>query len=308
MTNLEKIAYAKTFIDKLAMGIDPTDDTAIPDGDVLTKPRLSKCFNFVSDVLSKIIDNPNLVSEIYKSPEWVVTPQVISSIECSYTRVSLGTFAKRIDAALASTRKFTANEINNWLAYKGFIERNVVLRCKNPTEEGLRIGLKLDAVTKDNGKIKHYLRCDISAQKFIRDNLEEIIIFAAQNNSTDNSSKDISGIPFFLTNEELSNFQFSSRPLLISEIAEKLNNLKRNDGMRKIKATDITEWLLKVGALKRICINEQTFKLPGEEGAILGISVEHRTGKQGQYTVALYNMDAQKFIIDNINSVFELLD
>ena len=33
MTELEKIAYAKSFIDKLANGINPLDDTPIPDDD-----------------------------------------------------------------------------------------------------------------------------------------------------------------------------------------------------------------------------------------------------------------------------------
>ena len=56
MTELEKIAYAKSFIDKLAIGIDPTDGTLIPDGEVATNPRLSKCFLYVSDILSKILD------------------------------------------------------------------------------------------------------------------------------------------------------------------------------------------------------------------------------------------------------------
>ena len=34
MTELEKIAYAKAFIDKLANGINPLDDTPIPDDDI----------------------------------------------------------------------------------------------------------------------------------------------------------------------------------------------------------------------------------------------------------------------------------
>ena len=32
MTELEKITYAKSFIDKLANGINPLDDTPIPHG------------------------------------------------------------------------------------------------------------------------------------------------------------------------------------------------------------------------------------------------------------------------------------
>ena len=50
MTELEKIEYAKSFIDKLANGINPLDDTPVPDGDIANNVRLSRCFFFVSEI------------------------------------------------------------------------------------------------------------------------------------------------------------------------------------------------------------------------------------------------------------------
>ena len=57
MTELEKIAYAKSFIDKLARGINPINDREIPDDDVVNNPRLCRCFFYVSEVLGQIIIN-----------------------------------------------------------------------------------------------------------------------------------------------------------------------------------------------------------------------------------------------------------
>ena len=57
MTELEKIAYAKSFIDKLANGVNPIDDTVIPDEDVINNVRLSRCFFYVSDILRQVIEN-----------------------------------------------------------------------------------------------------------------------------------------------------------------------------------------------------------------------------------------------------------
>ena len=51
MTELEKIAYAKSFIDKLANGINPLDDKPIPEGDIANNVRLSRCFFYVADIL-----------------------------------------------------------------------------------------------------------------------------------------------------------------------------------------------------------------------------------------------------------------
>ena len=54
MTELEKIEYTKMFIDKLANGINPLDDTPIPENDIANNVRLSRCFFYVSDILRQI--------------------------------------------------------------------------------------------------------------------------------------------------------------------------------------------------------------------------------------------------------------
>ena len=42
MNELEKNSYVKTFIDKMAEGINPLDDTRIPDGDLINHVRISR--------------------------------------------------------------------------------------------------------------------------------------------------------------------------------------------------------------------------------------------------------------------------
>ena len=62
MTELEKIEYAKSFIDKLANGINPLDDSPIPDNDIANNVRLSRCFFYVSDILRQVIENGGTTS------------------------------------------------------------------------------------------------------------------------------------------------------------------------------------------------------------------------------------------------------
>ena len=57
MTELERIAYAKSFIDKLANGINPLEDTPIPEDDIVNNVRLSRCFFYVSDLLRQVYDD-----------------------------------------------------------------------------------------------------------------------------------------------------------------------------------------------------------------------------------------------------------
>ena len=53
MTEIEKLAYAKMFIDKLSCGINPLDDTQISESDIVNNTRISNCFSYVSTVLEQ---------------------------------------------------------------------------------------------------------------------------------------------------------------------------------------------------------------------------------------------------------------
>ena len=44
-------------------------------------------------------------------------------------------------------------------------------------------------------------------------------------------------------------------------------------------------------------------KHPTEEGNQIGITVETRMGRYGEYQVVLYNEGAQRFILDNLDAV-----
>ena len=68
MTELEKIEYTKAFIDKLANGINPLDDTPIPEGDIANNVRLSRCFFYVSDILRQVIENGGVTPPPQGSP------------------------------------------------------------------------------------------------------------------------------------------------------------------------------------------------------------------------------------------------
>ena len=62
MTELEKIERARMYMDKLANGINPIDDTMVPDEDIINNVRLSRCFFYVSDILRQVIENGGISS------------------------------------------------------------------------------------------------------------------------------------------------------------------------------------------------------------------------------------------------------
>ena len=85
MTELEKILYAKSFIDKLANGINPLDGTAVPDGELLNNVRIARCFFYVSSLLEKQIEYESKPKPAPKKPKrkpFSLTPEQLLPAPC----------------------------------------------------------------------------------------------------------------------------------------------------------------------------------------------------------------------------------
>ena len=178
MTEIEKIGYAKSFIDKLAVGVDPTSGVLISEWEVLANPRISKCLLYVSGLLNKMIQNPALVEQMDQKSAWKINESVLACISCTENSVSLREMAKRINAALNSSRRFTAAPINAWLLKQGYLELHETGkggRRKCPTPKGEKLGIFEEEYLDFYGKLRKSVRCNVQAQQFIRAHLAEIL-------------------------------------------------------------------------------------------------------------------------------------
>lgn len=57
MTELETMKRAKMYIDKLANGINPLDNTNVSEDDIINNVRISRCFFYISNILRQVIEN-----------------------------------------------------------------------------------------------------------------------------------------------------------------------------------------------------------------------------------------------------------
>jgi hypothetical protein len=58
MTELETIAHAKSYLEKMANGINPLTGEAVPETDLINQVRISRCLFFVSDICNNIQGQP----------------------------------------------------------------------------------------------------------------------------------------------------------------------------------------------------------------------------------------------------------
>lgn len=110
-------------------------------------------------------------------------------------------------------------------------------------------------------------------------------------------------IPFALTKEEISNFDYSELPISATELSRKINMLG-NVNMRSVRSSTITKGLAEMGYI--ISENGKHRSGPTEEGEKIGLIPEHRTSAKGDiYIACKYSKEAQKFVVENIKEIIK---
>ena len=104
MTEIEKIEYAKSFIDKLANGINPLDGSTIKEDDIVNNVRISRCFFFVSDILRQVIENRTTPPERAVTKQFSLTADQLKRFAYSEQPIPISEIAKRINALIEEFR------------------------------------------------------------------------------------------------------------------------------------------------------------------------------------------------------------
>ena len=197
MTELEKIAYAKSFIDQLAEGVNPLDGTPVPEGDIVNNVRLSRCFFYVSDILRQVIDNggisPVKTAKSGGKPEFLLSDEARAKFEISDVPVYVSDIAEQLNALSGEeTLRLPVTALTGWLTEQGFLEVVVKQDGKNtkrPTEAGKSIGIITEERTGMYG-IYTVVLYTADAQRFILDNLDAIIAYRVSEKSRKSAERE----------------------------------------------------------------------------------------------------------------------
>lgn len=186
MNETEKMAYAKSFIDKLAEGINPLDDTPVKDDDIINNVRISRCLYYVSSVLSKAIENetaPIVRMPKPKKSEFYLTDEQAAGFLYSEQPIYLSAIRERLNALKNDDimKDLSHIALKEWLIKKGYLEERTVFDKKyvSPTESGESLGITSERRVGPNGQYNVNLY-DLNAQKFIVSKVTEIARYAEE--------------------------------------------------------------------------------------------------------------------------------
>lgn len=185
MTDTDRIKHARLYLDKLANGISPLDDTPVPDGEIIHNVHVSRCFSYVAELLEKVTEKGAELSGKPKKRPFFITEEQCGNFAFSDTPITVSDIARRLNAAAEVTggeTRLRYSSITFWLIENGLLsidKHSDGNETKKPTVEGERLGI---AVEQRNGKSGKYsvVVYDKAAQHHIVDNINAIVAMEKQ--------------------------------------------------------------------------------------------------------------------------------
>lgn len=177
MTELDKIKLAKSYIDKLADGINPLTEQRTEDTDVINNVRISRCLFYVSDILRQVIENGGTVRNKAErnKKRFYITNEQRAMLSVSDKNCYVRDIAEEINRVTMQneTRRIQSVWITSWLVETGMLE--VVDGKKQATAQGNELGIISEIRYSMN--IGNYTATlySPSAQAFIFDNIDAIV-------------------------------------------------------------------------------------------------------------------------------------
>lgn len=189
----ELVERAKVYLKLLGEGIHPVTGIEIPHDSTFLDEKIKNCFNFITQVLDEYVELSEKVKKLESSDKIVVVPnkQAFSitqeqcyEIKLSKEPLSIISFMKNINSVInaETTEKLTSTRVTKWLVNKGLVTSTKVQAVVKkttykPSELALKIGiLEEETIDKKSGEIKAQIKLEESAQLFIIENIEEIIL------------------------------------------------------------------------------------------------------------------------------------
>ena len=114
---------------------------------------------------------------------------------------------------------------------------------------------------------------------------------------------------FYIDDFKRKEIPISDHAIPISTFAYTLNEFIDEKTMKKVKASEITRWLMNEGYLKEIEHDDgKVFKVLTDKAGEIGMLKETRTNSYGRtYDVNLYSAQTQMFIINNLDAISQFI-
>lgn len=191
MIDLEILKHAQEYITKLSQGINPLTDKPAAESDLVRSPKIQQCLAYVAGVLERDIEavEEPASAQIGDSGASGIINDERKARSSSEHDVYLKDIADLINSVAAEQgcNKFQLKWINDYLLNIGMLmpENGQLI----PTDEGKALGIIPQKIVSEHLGVYYVNTFSPSAQQFILDNIDAVIVFASSCGNTTEQPK-----------------------------------------------------------------------------------------------------------------------
>lgn len=178
MTDSERMKYAYLYISKLAKGINPLDDSAIVCNDVINNQHISRCLEYVANVLDKVCKGDYFLKRSLRETAPLDVQYLLKNFKFCEVGLLINETCARINSAKNEGAVRVSNvAVKRWFAEQGLIEYAETedgQRRAYPTVKGEKFGLFAEPREGYHGKYTAIL-LNVDAQRAVIKNAPIIL-------------------------------------------------------------------------------------------------------------------------------------
>lgn len=180
MNELQKIAFAQDYIEKMANGINPLSGETVGDSDLVNNIHISRCLFYVSGILKDIVNNKGKYkAQLPERAPFSLSDEQAARFQFSETPIAVSEITKRLNSLIdpICVKELKNGVITNWLNEVEMLEEYTVnnKKKKRPSQNGLAMGISVEQRISKMGVPYEAVFYDLKAQHFIIDNIDAII-------------------------------------------------------------------------------------------------------------------------------------
>lgn len=175
MIDIEKLKSAKTWIEKLANGINPLNDELVKDDDLINNVHISRCLFYVAELLGEM-KGGTAVERRSRKP-FFLSAKDAANIPISVQN-GIANFVRFVNGYIPEDMKpLSAGQTIKWLRNEGLLQEVSKAdghKTNLPTEKGNSIGITTEVQRNSEGIEYQRVVYSVDAQRFILNNIEAI--------------------------------------------------------------------------------------------------------------------------------------
>lgn len=181
MTELERIQYARDYVDKLSHGINPLTGLHVDEHDIVNDVHIARCLSFVTGILDKLIEESSSAQQRRNQRRpFSITDEQRSRFEYSAQPITVSEITRRLNRAAGAgdnSPQLRYSSIIYWLVEEGLLSIKKFQSGreeKEPTASGSALGISVEERIGAEGAY-NVIVYNEHAQHYIVGNIDSVI-------------------------------------------------------------------------------------------------------------------------------------